>query len=99
MMKYKNAVDVLPDKLLREIQKYASGEVIYIPRAEEKRGWGVKSGARVYYEKRNAEICVRYAAGEPVAALAEEFGLSAGSIRKIVYTGRSAQKKNEGGHP
>ncbi len=89
MLKYKNAADVLPDKLLREIQKYASGEAIYIPRAEEKSGWGTKSGAHAYYRKRNAQICARYAGGETVDALAEAFGLSPKSIRKILYAGRN----------
>ena len=88
MMKYKNAADVLPDKLLHEIQKYASGEAIYIPRAEEKSGWGVKNGARAYYEKRNTQICTRYASGETVDSLAAAFGLSPKSVRKIIYTNR-----------
>ena len=30
-MKYKNAQDILPDQLLRELQKYVSGETIYVP--------------------------------------------------------------------
>ena len=94
MMKYKNASDVLPDKLLREIQKYASGEAIYIPRAEEKSGWGEKSGARVYYEKRNAQICARYKNGETVAGLSEVFSLSQKSIRKIIYAERNKEKED-----
>ena len=88
MMKYKNASDILPDKLLREIQTDASGEAIYIPRAEKKSGWGMKSGARVYYETRNAQICARYAAGETVDALSHTFGLSPKSIRNIIHAGK-----------
>ena len=87
MMKYKNAADILPDKLLREIQKYASGEALYIPQAEKKSGWGEKSGAREYYEKRNAQICARYANGETVDALSTKYGLSPKSIRNILYAG------------
>ena len=30
-MKYRNASEVLPDSLLRELQKYAPGELLYIP--------------------------------------------------------------------
>lgn len=30
-MKYKNAQDILPDKLLRELQQYISGGVLYVP--------------------------------------------------------------------
>lgn len=87
-MKYKNAADILPDKLLREIQKYASGEAIYIPQAAEKSGWGEKSGARAYYCERNRRICQRYREGAGFGALSIEFGLSPESIRKIVYAGR-----------
>ena len=92
MMKYKNASDILPDKLLREIQKYASGEAIYIPLAKEKSGWGEKSGARAYYEKRNAQICARYKGGETVNDLSSAFSLSPKSIRKIIYAGREKEK-------
>ena len=38
-MKYKNASHVLPDELLKEIQKYVEGEAIYIPKQEEKKRW------------------------------------------------------------
>lgn len=92
-MKYKNAADILPDKLLREIQKYASGEAIYIPRADAKSGWGMKSGAREYYRERNRRICARYAEGVGFAALAAEFGLAPESIRKIVYAGREKSEE------
>lgn len=35
-MKYKNAQDILPDKLLRELQQYISGGVLYVPSADTK---------------------------------------------------------------
>ncbi|MBQ8642059.1 MAG: hypothetical protein IJ480_07550 [Clostridia bacterium] len=87
-MKYKNAQDILPDKLLKELQKYVSGETLYIPQAEEKKGWGELSGARGYYARRNEEIIQRYRAGETMDALAERFHLSVDSIRKILYKGK-----------
>ena len=52
-MKYKNASEVLPDELLREIQKYAAGEALYIPAAGERKKWGDGSGAKVFYRQRN----------------------------------------------
>ena len=55
-MKYKNAQDVLPDSLLKELQKYVSGETLYVPNAEGKKPWGASSGARSYYRERNAQI-------------------------------------------
>lgn len=53
-MSYKNAEDVLPTELIREIQKYVDGEVIYIPRkSDKKRSWGDKNGTRDKLTKRN----------------------------------------------
>lgn len=31
-MKYVNAAEILPDKLLKELQKYIEGEVLYVPK-------------------------------------------------------------------
>ena len=45
-MKYRKASDIFPDELLREIQKYSSGELIYIPKKSERKSWGANSGAR-----------------------------------------------------
>ena len=84
-MKYKNAQDVLPDKLLKELQKYVSGETLYVPNAEGKKPWGESSGARSYYRQRNAEIRQKHKAGKSINQLAEEYNLSADSIRKILY--------------
>lgn len=84
-MKYENAKDVLPAKLLEEVQKYAEGKVIYIPRTEKGRGWGEASGYRDKLKKRNTLICSRYSAGQSVLELAEEFFLSPETIKKIVY--------------
>ena len=84
-MKYENAKDVLPAKLLEEVQKYAEGKVIYIPRTEKGRGWGEASGYREKLNKRNAMICSRYSAGQSIMEIAEEFFLSPETIKKLVY--------------
>ena len=84
-MKYENARDILPDSLLKEVQKYAEGKAIYIPKREKAKGWGEASGYREKLNKRNALICGRYAAGVGIMELAEEFYLSPESIKKIVY--------------
>jgi hypothetical protein len=47
-MKYRNASDILPDKLLKEVQKYTSGETLYIPSTIERKKWGHGSGARIF---------------------------------------------------
>ena len=85
VMKYRNASEVLPDKLLREIQKYASGEAIYIPQSTERQKWGKASGARRYYEERNQKICEKHQAGIPLEEIALTFNLSLETIRKIIY--------------
>lgn len=84
-MKYENAKDILPASLLREVQKYAEGKAIYIPKRERSKGWGEASGYREKLNKRNALICSRYGAGSGIMELAEEFFLSPESIKKIVY--------------
>ena len=89
MKTHKNARDILPDRLLRELQEYVSGETLYIPKAQEKKSWGEMSGARSYYKRRNAEIRGKYADGTSVDGLCEEYHLSSDTIRKIIYTEKS----------
>lgn len=84
-MKYKNAQEILPEHLLKELQQYVSGETIYVPNAQSKKQWGETSGARNYYKQRNAQIRKKYSEGCTMEALAEEYKLSADSIRKIIY--------------
>ena len=82
---YKNAKDVLPDALLRQLWRYVEGETIYIPKREQCRAaWGSLSGSRREYEMRNEQIRRRYAESATLEELAEEFCLSVESIRKIV---------------
>ncbi|MGI6192060.1 MAG: CD3324 family protein [Christensenellales bacterium] len=84
-MRYRNASDVLPDELLKEIQKYASGETLYIPSSTERKKWGDDTGARKFYTQRNEEIRRRYYNKESIDQLAEAFCLSPETVRKIVY--------------
>lgn len=85
MKTHKNARDILPDRLLRELQEYVSGETLYIPKAQEKKPWGEMSGARSYYKRRNAEIRRKYAEGFTMDDLCEEYHLSLDTVRKIIY--------------
>lgn len=84
-MKYKNAAEILPDTLLKELQKYVSGEAIYVPSGTGRRKWGDQNGTRKFYQQRNEEICDRYLQGASIDELAEQYGLSPDTIRKIVY--------------
>lgn len=85
-MRYDNASDILPAELLKEIQKYAAGKLLYIPSGEEKRAWGETSGYREQLQKRNRMIRNKYAHGITVSELADEYFLSLDSIKKIIYS-------------
>lgn len=85
-MKYKNAQDILPEKLLRQLQRYVAGETIYIPAGDEKKSWGESSGYQQYIRERNQRIRREFAAGQSIDALMDAYCLSYDSIKRIVYT-------------
>ena len=85
-MKYRNASEILPDSLLKELQKYAQGEILYIPSDKDRKKWGADSGARRFYEQRNEEIRNKYFHLKiPLDRLCEEYCLSDETVRKILY--------------
>jgi Mor family transcriptional regulator len=84
-MKYKKASDILPDNLLREVQKYIEGETLYIPSGKERKKWGEATGGRSFFLQRNEEIRNKFFHKVSIEALAEEYSLSYETIRKIVY--------------
>jgi Mor family transcriptional regulator len=84
-MSYKNGKDVLPPNLLKQLQEYIQGEIVYIPKKEQKRaGWGENNGTRLIIERRNREIFRLYQNGSTVMELIKVFHLSEDSIRKII---------------
>lgn len=85
-MKYENAEDVLPSPLLKQLQKYVSGKVLYVPAKDKKRSWGETSGYKKYLVERNSDIKAKFKSGESIEALANEYYLSCESIKKIVYS-------------
>jgi len=86
-VKYVKVELVLPDNLVKEIQKYIQGEYIYIPSQGSKRKkWGEASGSRTSIQKRNEEIRFKYTSGNKIDNLAQEFFLSVDSIKKIIYS-------------
>ncbi|HYF74940.1 MAG TPA: CD3324 family protein [Candidatus Nitrosocosmicus sp.] len=88
-MRYVKAETILPDSLVREIQKYIQGEYLYIPAEPDKRKkWGENSGNREYIRSRNEDIRSKYKSGYAIGHLAEEFFLSVESIKKIVYSNK-----------
>lgn len=85
-MKYENGKDIFPEKLLKQIQKYAAGKVVYIPVGETKRSWGETSGYKRFLAERNRDIKAKFKSGIDIEKLADEYYLSVESIRKIVYS-------------
>lgn len=85
-MKYENGKDIFPADLLRQIQKYVSGKVVYIPAKEKKRAWGETSGYKRYLSDRNRAIRAKFRAGAGMEELAEEYFLSCETIKKIAYS-------------
>ncbi len=85
-MKYVNAGVLLPEALVRELQKYIQGGYIYVPvdHARQKR-WGEVSGYRKELEMRNRNIGAAYRNGTSVEDLAEKYFLSVHAIRKIIH--------------
>lgn len=84
-MKYRNAGELLPKELLAELQRYAEGELIYVPnRPKRKAGWGTRNGSRERYEERNRQLMRQYSEGMSVEAISEQYYLTADSVRKII---------------
>ena len=84
-MSYIKAEDILPEELIAQIQQYADGVTIYIPRkAENRRAWGHATAYKAELSQRNR--CIREDAcrGAGVAALAGKYHLSEKSIRRIL---------------
>ncbi|MCE5323189.1 hypothetical protein LLG46_07730 [bacterium] len=84
-MRYKNASDVLPDDLLKEVQKYAAGDTLYFPKDTARKKWGEDSGARNYFQQRNDEIRQKFLQKVSIERLADEYCLSEETVRKIIF--------------
>ncbi|QTD43158.1 CD3324 family protein [Sporosarcina sp. Te-1] len=86
-MKYVNAESILPEELLKEVQKYINGEIIYVPVSNgSRKGWGANSGSKNYFKIRNHEIQQQFSDGSTIEQLSDRFFLSHDSIKKIVYS-------------
>ncbi|HEY5561384.1 MAG TPA: CD3324 family protein [Clostridiaceae bacterium] len=85
-LNYKNGKEILPEELLRQVQQYIQGDLIYIPIGETKRkAWGENNGTREQIKNRNEDILKQYKTGNSFEKLAALYCLSEESIRKIVY--------------
>ena len=84
-MGYRNAQEIFPEGLLKQIQRYVSGETIYIPAGEERKAWGETSGYQRYIRERNEAIRRDFSEGLSIEKLMEKYALSYDSIKRIVY--------------
>ena len=86
-MKYIKANNIFPEELLKQIQKYVQGELIYIPKPEElEKKWGENSGHRVYLDHRNSQIRENFLWDYLWMNWQKNFCLSIESIKRIVYS-------------
>lgn len=84
-MGYIHALEVLPQELVEQIQKYVDGQVLYIPKIKSKRcRWGEKTDARAYFKKRNIEIYNSHKNGMTVSELSAKYFLTPKSIQRII---------------
>lgn len=86
-MTYIKATSVLPEELVKEIQKYIQGETIYIPKpGKSYKQWGTLSGERKRIDERNNSLKDAFKSGVSKEQLAKDYYLSIETIKKIVYT-------------
>lgn len=84
-MKYINAKEILPENILKQLQTYAAGTLLYVPKEGEEKSWGETSGYRTYLLKRNRMILNFFQYGVSLEEISDTFGLSQGTVKKIVY--------------
>lgn len=85
-MNYVKAETILPEGLLKEVQKYIQGKYLYIPsEPQTRKKWGENSGHREYMRSRNEDIRNKYKDGYTISSLSQEFFLSIDGIKKIIY--------------
>jgi Mor family transcriptional regulator len=79
-----NAQHVLPEHLVKEIQKYVQAQNLYIPSAE-KEEWGSGTGIREELKERNHRIYELHSGGISVHELSHIYQLSEERVRNIIY--------------
>lgn len=84
-MGYIQALEILPARLIEEIQEYIDGQSIYIPKIKSKRcKWGEKTNTKAYFNDRNFKIYHSYINGATIFELSEKYFLTPKSIQRII---------------
>ena len=89
-MGYIKAWEILPKDLIKQIQQYIDGEVIYIPKLEENRkSWGENTNTKSELANRNKMIYADYLSGISISRLAKKYYLVEKSIQRIIRQEKS----------
>ncbi|MGB2578602.1 Mor family transcriptional regulator [Elusimicrobium simillimum] len=84
-MSYVKAKNILPAKLLRELQNHIEGQYLYIPlKTGSKKPWGAITKSKILTEERNKEIFRSYQKGVSVEKLSQQYFLSDKAVYKII---------------
>lgn len=84
-MRYINGKVILPEELIQQIQNYAEGIYVYIPKRDTLRNkWGDKTNYRREMNLRNRNIYDKYLEGITIPKIAEDYHLSLQSVRRII---------------
>lgn len=84
-MGYVSASKVLPEELIEQIQRYAEGQTIYIPKSRNKRcKWGENTDTKAYIPERNDKLYEDYKNGTSVLNLSKRYFLDPKSIQRII---------------
>lgn len=91
-MRYVNASDVLPKKLLTMVQKYYQGGYLYIPKEN---GCRIRQQTDYKLElaKRNQHIFLKHLEGRTNAQLGNIYHLSESSIRRIISKEKAGHRR------
>lgn len=82
---YIKAIDILPFEIIKEVQQYVSGEIIYIPKKDgDKCSWGEKTFTKNELAERNKKIYLEFLSGISISELAEKYFLVEKSIERII---------------
>ena len=75
-MNYISAKDVLPMEIIKQIQYYVDGQIIYIPKSEpRKKGRKVDTLAKRELSIRNTNIYMEYISGISIKQLSQKYFL------------------------
>lgn len=84
-MGYRRADEILPDDILKMLQKYVSGESIYVPKdTDTRQKWGANTGTRERLYLRNKQILIEYQQGITTKELAQRYYLTEKSVQRIL---------------